>query len=68
MENKKPWFSKTMWLNLVCGLLAAVAGFYPHANDFSAWITANMPMIGMGWGVLGMGLRLISKDKISLVD
>jgi hypothetical protein len=66
MEPKKPWFSKTMWLNFLMGIAAGVAVFLPQANELTVWINGHMGEIGIGWSILGMFLRAISKDRISL--
>lgn len=59
MENKAPYKSKTIWVNL----LFAVAAFFPQAQEF----LKNHPEAVMsGFAVLNMVLRLVSKDKIGL--
>jgi hypothetical protein len=67
-DTKVAWLSKTMWLNLIGGLAAAVSAFWPQANALTVFISTNLPMIGMGWGILGMIIRAITKDKIVLSD
>lgn len=59
-DSKKPWLSKTIWLNLIAAVLALV---YPPA---SAWLAANAEITLGFFGGLNILLRLISKDKISL--
>lgn len=54
---KKPWMSKTLWVNL---LMAGVA-FFPSVQ---AHVTAEQAMAAMG--VINILLRFISKDAISL--
>jgi uncharacterized membrane protein YadS len=62
MDKKKPWLSKTVWVNLIGALLALV---YPPAGE---WIAAH-PEVTMGlFAGLNVILRLVSKDKISLLD
>lgn len=68
MENKKPWFSKTIVVNAILGVLAAITVFVPAADMLKQFILNHAGEIGMGWSVLGIVLRLISKDKISLED
>lgn len=68
METKKPWQSKTVVLNAVVGLLAAVAAFVPAAAGAQAWIGAHAVEIGMGWSILNVVLRAVTKDKISLSE
>lgn len=61
-ETKKPWLSKTIWLNLVGAVLALV---YPPA---SAWLAAHAEITLGFFAGLNVLLRLISKDKISLSE
>ncbi len=61
-ENKKPWLSKTIWLNLVGAILALV---YPPA---SAWLAAHADITLGFFAGINILLRLISKDKISLSE
>lgn len=58
MENKKPWFSKTILTNLV----VAVAAFFKPSvvEQLSA---SNVLMI---LSSINLGLRLVTKDKIQL--
>lgn len=56
---KKPWQSKTIWVNLLLAIGGAVGAFWPPILD---WITAaNMAMI---FGFVNMILRATTKDKI----
>lgn len=59
METKKPWQSKTNYV----ALFLAIAAFFPSA---SAWVAANPDMFMWGLSAVFSGLRLISKDKISI--
>lgn len=59
LETKKPWQSKTVWMNLI----VAVAAFFPTAQE---WIASNPEAFAGIITVLNMGLRLASKDKVSL--
>ncbi len=68
MENKKPWLSKTILLNAVFGLVAVAAMFVPAADAAGDLIKAHAAEIGAAWSVLGIVLRVVSKDKISLAD
>lgn len=68
MENKKPWTSKTIVVNAVLGIVAAVAVFMPGAQSFHDFITGHAAEIGMGWSILNIVLRTITKDKVSLSD
>lgn len=68
MNTKKPWESKTILLNAILGILAALAAFFPAANVVTSFINAHMAQIGMVWGIVGMILRTITKDEIVLID
>lgn len=61
MESKKPWLSKTVWV----GLITAVAPFVPGMSE---WLSANAAVVVSVLGAIGILLRLITKDKISLGD
>lgn len=59
-ENKKPWYlSKTLWMQV----LAIVAIIVPGSANF---IKEYFSEVGMGWALINMILRLISKDKIEI--
>lgn len=58
-ENKKPWASKTLWLNL----LVAVGAMLPWEPLKDIFSESNLVMI---LSVLNMVLRLSTKDKIGL--
>lgn len=60
MENKKPWKSKTLILNLIVAILAVA---YPPAVSF---IQANSELVMALFAGLNMILRLVTKDKIGL--
>jgi len=53
--------SKTFWF----GILTAVAPLFPGVGTFIAEHTAT---IGMLWGALAIVLRLVTKEKIKLID
>lgn len=59
LEEKKPWKSKTLWLNLLVSL-GAMSPWSPVAEAMSE---ANLIMV---LSVVNMVLRLVSKDKIGL--
>lgn len=56
---KKPWLSKTLWTNVVI----AVAAFFPIVRD---WISANPAVMAIGFSVINLVLRAITKDEIGL--
>lgn len=68
MESKSALKSKTIWINTVMGVLAAIAAFVPQASGIAEWIGANQALIGVVWAGLNIGLRLITKDAVKLVD
>ena len=57
---KKPWQSKTIIMNFV---LAASALLYPPVSE---WISANPVAVASAWAVLGILVRLITRDRVSL--
>jgi len=60
MENKKSYLSKTLILNTIAALSAM---FYPPLNE---WVSAHPQELVIGFSVLNIGLRLITKNKIEL--
>lgn len=68
METKKPYLSKTIILNALLGVIAAVAAFVPAASVVSTFISAHAVEIGMGWSILNIILRAVTHNKISLED
>lgn len=59
MDGKKPWQSKTVWLNLI----AAIAAFTPVGAE---WVQTHEQAFMIGFSALNIVLRFISKDKISV--
>ena len=59
LEEKKPWKSKTLWLNL----LVSVGAMLPWSPVAEAMSEGNLVMV---LSVVNMVLRLVSKDKIRL--
>ena len=66
MNTKSPFQSKTIILNALLGLCAALSAFIPALSGVAEFIKANALMIGSLWSVAGIALRYISKDKIVL--
>ena len=59
-ETTKPWYlSKTLWVQV----LAIVAIVLPSSSEF---IKEYFAEAGMGWALINMILRLVSKDKIEI--
>lgn len=65
---KKPWESKTVWINFVIALTGAVSLFAPGASVISDWIKAHGDTLAVFWGLLNIVIRSVTKDHISLVD
>ncbi len=59
METKKPWASKTLWLNL----LVSLGAMLPWAPMKELLSEESLVMV---LSVLNMVLRMVSKDKISM--
>ena len=53
--------SKTFWM----GVVTAVAPLFPTVGNFAS---ANIGAIGVLWGAIAIVLRLVTKDKVILVD
>jgi hypothetical protein len=62
MTTKKPWQSKTLWINL---LLAIAAIAFPPAAEF---IKNSPEIVGAVFAGINVLLRLVSKDAIQLTD
>lgn len=58
---KKPWLSKTVWINLALALSA----FYPPIGD---WMTGHGELVGVAFAALNVVLRALTKDKLSIGD
>ena len=54
---KKPYLSKTLWVNA----LVAIAAFFPGLQE-----TVSAENLMMLAAVVNMGLRLVTKDAIGL--
>lgn len=68
MQSKYPWESRTVVINAILGIVAAVALFLPAANVVAVFIANHAAQIAMGWSVLNIILRAITKDAIVLTD
>lgn len=63
MEDKKnPLLSKTLWTNLI---MAIGALFIPAVNE---WMSQNVEMVALIWSGINMVLRLVTKQKLGLLD
>lgn len=59
--TKSPATSKTLWVNLII----AVAAFFPVAQTF---LSEHPLVLAEAFAVINIGLRLFTKDKLSLGD
>lgn len=59
--NKSVLKSKTFYF----GLLTAVAPLIPAVQTF---LSENTAQIGMVWGAVSIVLRMVTKDKVVLID
>lgn len=62
MITKKPWLSKTLWVNLILGVSAM---FIPGVHD---WVLAHGDIVASIFAGLNILLRFITKGSIQLVD
>lgn len=62
VANKKPWLSKTLWVNVV---VAVAALAWPPAAEY---IQQNPEIVMAAFAGLNVILRLVTKEKISLQD
>ena len=60
MESKKFWLSKTFWMNVIVPVAAC---FIPGIDQF---IAANPAEVAFVWGLINVGLRFITKGKITI--
>jgi uncharacterized membrane-anchored protein len=67
MENKKPWLSKTVLVNVVVSL-AGILSMLGVVPGVAAWLQGNSDLVLSVLGAVGVGLRFITKDKIVLKD
>lgn len=61
-DVKKPWLSKTLWLNVIVAVLAIAV---PSAKEF---IQVHPELVVVGWSIINSVLRVVSKDSLSLQD
>jgi uncharacterized membrane protein len=59
---EKKWYeSKMIWTNLLMGLAMILSSFYAPASDFIKLYFSEM---GIGWSLLNILMRLITKREI----
>jgi hypothetical protein len=60
----KSWYqSKTVLVQLIAGLAMIIAQFSPEVAKL---LTENFSELGMGWIVINLVLRFVTKDKIQI--
>ena len=59
--NKKPWLSKTIWMNLILAIVA----FIPSVGQ---WFAENPSVFIVVFSVANIILRLVTKGKIELLE
>lgn len=64
--GKKVWESKTLAFGFLTSLLGVLGSVWPNANFALTWLNANGATVMMVMGFAGMGLRMITKDKVQL--
>lgn len=62
MESKKPWQSKTIWINLILALAAMLA------PQVQVYIAAHPEMVAIVFSVVNMILRVVTQGKIQISD
>ena len=62
MNKKTIWKSKTFWMGLLTALVPLVSN---HASEAIAEHTGTFTML---WGALAIVLRMVTKDKVILVE
>lgn len=62
MTKKTIWKSKTFWANLIMAIMPLVS------NHVEMRLEEFMPQFTMLWGAVNIGLRLITKDRVILVE
>ncbi len=59
VPSKKPWESKTVWVNAI----VALAAFFPEVQ---AWIADNPQIFIFAFAAINFALRFITKDKVAI--
>lgn len=62
MEGKKAYLSKTFWLGLVTAIAPAMS------VSVQALIQEHTVTFGLVWGAVAIVLRLVTKEKVVLLD
>ena len=62
MDSKKPWLSKTLWVNAIVAVSAMI---YPPASE---WVSAHPDVVVSVFAGINILLRLVTKDAIGLSE
>lgn len=68
MASKSVFLSKSFWYAFVSGLLIALLPAFPVLKPVADWVAGNSILLGSVWGVLGVVIRLVTKDAVHLVE
>jgi len=68
MADKKLFKSKTFWFSFLTGLVIALLPLFPVLTPVKDWMAGNSAVVGTVWTVLALIIRILTKDKITLVD
>lgn len=60
MEPKKPWLSKTLWVNAIVAVLAIAA---PSAQEY---VSAHPEVVMVGFSIINIILRAVTKLEIKI--
>lgn len=63
VESKPFWKSKMVMMNLLMGLAMMISVWNPPIAEFIKTYFAEM---GMGWSLLNMALRFITKEEVTI--
>jgi hypothetical protein len=63
--DKKPWQSKTVILNTLVAVVG-LSSMWGLAPSVKVWLDGNTELVLTILGMVGIGLRAISKGKITL--
>jgi hypothetical protein len=64
-EKKKAYLSKTLWVNLIMGVIAVIAAFYPPLAEMAPKIEGMLLVV---FPVINVVLRMITKDELYLSE
>lgn len=62
MDSKKPWESKTIVVNCIVGLIAALAPFFPGGPAALDFAKAHLVEFGVIWSIANVALRAFGSN------